>query len=263
MNVTLSRALVAEFLGTAFLLIAVCGSGALAHSLDQGNVALSVLCVAFATGTALCALILTFGAVSAHFNPVVTITAALRREFPWAKVLPYVDCQVAGAIFGVIIANLMFGLPAVTISDTARTGAGQWLGEVVATFGLLGVIFGCGKSKPDALPFAVPAYVAAAIYFTSSTCFANPAVTIARIFTNTLTGILPAHVPAYIFAQLIGAALACGVFGWLFADAKVEGAATKLKLDQDFARDNETSTSNQPASVDREPAVSGYASSRR
>jgi glycerol uptake facilitator-like aquaporin len=215
----------------------------------------------------LCAIILTFGAISAHFNPVVTITAAIRGEFPWGKVLPYLAIQVAGAIFGVIIANLMFGLPAVTISDTARTGGGQWLAEVVATFGLLGVIFGCGKSKPDAIPFAVAAYVAAAIYFTSSTCFANPAVTIARIFTNTLTGILPAHVPAYIAAQLIGAVLACGVFGWLFADAKNAGKAA-LSPGEDFAVGYDDvmaspGLSSQPSSLDREPAASGYASSRR
>ncbi len=153
MNVTLRRALVAEFLGTAFLLIAVCGSGTLAHSLDQGNVALSVLCVAITTGTALCALICTFGAISAHFNPLVTVSCAVRREFAWARVLPYVAIQIAGAIFGVIIANLMFNLPPITISETARTGAGQWLGEVVATFGLLGVIIGCGKSKPESWLF--------------------------------------------------------------------------------------------------------------
>jgi glycerol uptake facilitator-like aquaporin len=261
MNATLSRALVAEFLGTAFLLIAVCGSGALAHSLDQGNVALSVLCVAFATGTTLCALILMLDSVSAHFNPLVTITAAIRRDFAWPKVLPYVATQVAGAIFGVVIANLMFDLPPIVISETARTGAGQLLAEVVASFGLLGVIFGCGKSRPAAIPFAVPAYVAGAIYFTSSTCFANPAVTIARIFTNTLTGILPAHVPAYIAAQCIGAVLACVVFGWLFASVKTDSDA--VQSDHDFAAGDEQYTSSQSAVIEREPELSGSASSRR
>ena len=230
-NVTLSRLLVAEFLGTAFLLITVCGSGILAHSLDQGNVALSVLCVAISTGCALCALILTFGHLSAHFNPIVTLTAALRKDFPWSRVLPYVLVQLAGAIFGVVIANLMFDLPAISISATARSSPGLWLGEVVATFGLLGVIFGCGKARPDAIPFAVPAYVAAAIYFTSSTCFANPAVTIARAFTDTLTGIMPAHIPAYIVAQIGGALLACAVFGWLFADAKGDVEAVRKAID--------------------------------
>lgn len=237
MNVTFSRMLAAEFIGTAFLLITVCGSGILAHSLDMGNVALSVLCVAISTGAALCALILTFGSLSAHFNPIVTLTAALRREFPWSRVLPYLAMQVLGAIFGVMIANLMFDLPAVTISATARSGPGLLLGEVVATFGLLGVIFGCGKSKPDAIPFAVAGYVAAAIYFTSSTCFANPAVTIARIFTDTLTGIQPAHVPAYIAAQFVGAGLACAVFGWLFADkpqSSIESVRASLEQIKDL-----------------------------
>ena len=259
MNVTLSRALVAEFIGTAFLLVAVCGSGALAHSLDQGNVALSVLCVAFATGTGLCALICTFGAISAHFNPIVTMASALRSEFAWAKVLPYVAVQVVGAIFGVIIANLMFGLPAVTISETARTGTGQWLGEVVATFGLLGVIIGCGKNKPEAGCFAVSAYVASAIYFTSSTCFANPAVTIARIFTNTLTGILPVDVPAYIAAQIVGAGLACAVFGWLFAESQAKG---KIKI-QDEDKTQGPGVYKNDDVADRVPVLSGYSSNRR
>ena len=220
MQASLSRVLVAEFLGTAFLLIAVCGSGTLAHSLDLGNVAISVLCVAVATGCALVALICMFGAISAHFNPLVTISLALRREFSWQRVPFYIAAQIVGAIAGVIISNLMFGLPAVTIGETVRTGSGQWLGEVVATFGLLGVIFGCGKSKPEAIPFAVPAYVAAAIYFTSSTCFANPAVTIARLFTNTLTGIRPLDVLPFIGAQCAGAAAALVLFGWLFANEK-------------------------------------------
>ena len=220
MKVTLIRALAAEFLGTAFLLIAVCGSGALADSLDQGNLAVSVLCVAFTTGLALCSLICTFGAISAHFNPLVTLTLALRRDLSWGRVLPYICSQVAGAICGVMVANLMFDLPAIVMSQTARTGTGLWLGEIVATFGLLAVVIGCGKNKPEAIPFAVPAYVAAAIYFTSSTCFANPAVTVARIFTNTLTGIQSEHALAYIVAQIVGAALSCIVFGWLFADPK-------------------------------------------
>jgi glycerol uptake facilitator-like aquaporin len=258
MHVTLSRALVAEFLGTAFLLIAVCGSGALAHSIDQGNIALSVLCVAFATGTTLSALILTFGALSAHFNPIVTLTSALRKEFAWARVAPYIATQVAGAIFGVIISNLMFDLPPIVISQTARASSGLWLGEVVATFGLLGVIFGCGKSKPEALPFAVPAYVAGAIYFTSSTCFANPAVTIARIFTNTLTGILPEHAPAYIVAQFVGAALACGVFGWLFAGTRDDGKAVSSR--DKFISDEMAASA---ASIERELVASGHNLKRR
>lgn len=214
-----ARALVAEFIGTAFLLLVVVGSGILAHSLDQGNVALSVLCVALSTGAVLTALILTFGGISAHFNPVVTVASALRKEFAWRSVIPYILAQVLGACAGVILSNLMFDLPAVTISSTARHSTGLWLGEVIATFGLLGVIWGCGKNRPEAVPYAVAAFVTGAIYFTSSTCFANPAVTIARTLTDTLTGIAPGDVLAYIAAQAVGAGLALTVFGWLFQSA--------------------------------------------
>jgi len=257
--------LVAEFIGTAFLLITVCGSGMLAHSLDQGNIALSVLCVAISTGCALCALILTFGHISAHFNPIVTLTAALRKDFAWSRVVPYVGAQVAGAIFGVLIANLMFDLPAIQIAATARSSPGLWLGEIVATFGLLGVIFGCGKAKPEAIPFAVPAYVAAAIYFTSSTCFANPAVTIARIFTDTLTGIQPAHVPAYIVAQLVGAVLACTVFGWLFADDKSDEVGEKSEHIDALKKavDALEYADQHSAQAERELSLTGYSSNRR
>ncbi|MBU6454868.1 MAG: aquaporin family protein [Cyanobacteria bacterium REEB67] len=236
---TLSRALVAEFLGSAFLLVAVCGSGILAHSLDQGNVALSVLCVAFATGCALVALISMFGALSAHFNPIVTLALALRKEFAWPKVPFYIAVQVLGAVCGVIVANLMFDLPAMTISETGRSTCGLLIGEIVATFGLLGVIFGCGKSRPEAIPFAVPAYVAAAIYFTSSTCFANPAVTIARIFTNTLTGIKPVDVLPFIAAQVVGAVLALVLFGWLYGESS-EGEKEDFadNLNENFAPDS-------------------------
>jgi len=259
MSAQFSRALLAEFLGTAFLLITVCGSGILAHSLDQGNVALSVLCVAFSTGAALSALILTFGSISAHFNPVVTLASALRGEIAWIKVMPYILVQIAGAICGVIVANLMFSLPPIVLATTARTGPGQWLAEVVATFGLLGVIFGCGKSRPEALPLAVPAYVAAAIYFTSSTCFANPAVTIARIFTDTLTGIQAAHVPAYIAAQLLGGGLACVVFGWLFLEIAEDKNSEAISIvDPQFEVDSTVGKI-----YENPPALSGYFSGRR
>ncbi len=218
----LARALVAEILGTAFLLATVVGSGILAHHLDLGNLALTVLCIAFATGGVLAALISAFSSVSAHFNPIVTVVLALRKEFSWKYVLPYIVAQICGAILGVMVANLMFDLPALVISTTARTGAGQWLGEAVATFGLIGVIIGCSRGNARAIPYAVAAYVAGAIYFTSSTCFANPAVTIARMFTDTLTGIMPAHVPAFIATQILGGFTAAFVFGWLFADTKSE-----------------------------------------
>ena len=217
----LARALAAETLGTAFLLATVVGSGALADKLDLGNLAVSVLCVAFATGAVLIALIAAFGSISAHFNPIVSLVCALRGEFKWKLVAPYIVAQLTGAILGVVVANLMFDLPAVTISTIVRSGMGQWLGEFVASFGLIGIILGSARSNSNT-GIAVPAYVAGAIYFTSSTCFANPAVTVARIFTGTLTGILPADVPAFVLSQLVGALCAAVVFGWLFAADKGE-----------------------------------------
>lgn len=212
----LSRALVSEFIGSAFLLAAVVGSGALAHKLDMGNIALSVLCVSFATMGTLTALIYALGTCSAHFNPVVTLALAARKEFSWRNVPAYILAQVAGACTGVIITNLMFDLPAVCISDTVRGGTGQLIGEVVATFGLLGIIFGTAKNPANPGPIAIPLYVAGAIFFTSSTCFANPAVTIARTLTATLCGIGPASVIPFIGAQIVGASAALAVFGWLF-----------------------------------------------
>lgn len=220
----LSRALIAEFFGTAFLLATVVGSGALAERLAQGNVALCVLCVAFATGMVLYALIQCFATVSAHFNPAVTLVTCLRREFDWRNLLPYWAAQLAGACAGVVVANLMFDLPVAAISSTIRGGLdhpGQWLGEIVATFGLIATIIGVGKTDAKAVPFAVSAYVAGAICFTSSTCFANPAVTISRILTGTLTGIAPSCVPGFIIAQMIGALLAVAIFGWLFRTSEV------------------------------------------
>jgi glycerol uptake facilitator-like aquaporin len=214
-SMQIARPLVAEFTGTAFLLIAVVGTGILAHQLDQGNLALAVLSVAVATGATLLALILSLSHISSHFNPVVTLALAIRREFKWSWVLPYIAAQILGACAGVMLSNLMFDLPLATISDTARHAPGQYLGEFIATFGLLGVIFGAGKGRPDFAPFAVAGYVLGAIYFTSSTCFANPAVTISRMFTATLTGIAPADVPGYIAAQLVALASALVFFGWL------------------------------------------------
>lgn len=212
----LTRALVCEFLGTALLLATVVGSGILSHKLDMGNVALTVFMVSIATAGTLTAGILSLGHISAHFNPIVTLASALRKELPWSNVTPYWLVQVAGAIAGVALANLMFELPAISISETARSGAGQYLGEFIATFGLLGVIFGCARSNPSMIPFAVPFYVAGAIMFTSSTCFANPAVTIARALTGTITGISPDCVVAFIVSQIAACLAAVGLFGWLF-----------------------------------------------
>lgn len=227
-----SRALVCEFLGTAFLLATVVGSGILGNNLDSGNVAVAVLAVAFATGTVLTALILCFGGISSHFNPVVTLVSAVRGDLKWNAVLPYILAQIAGACFGVIVANLMFGLPAVVISQHARTGIGQWIGEFVATFGLLCVILGTGKSKPASVPFAVGAFVAGGIWFTSSTCFANPAVTVARVLTDTLTGIRAADIPAFVLCQLAAAVIALPTLGWLFARDE-HGESSERKQLQD------------------------------
>ncbi|MBY0357418.1 MAG: aquaporin family protein [Candidatus Obscuribacterales bacterium] len=232
----LLKAATCEFIGTAFLLATVVGSGILAHKLDAGNVAVSVLAVAFATGTVLTALILAFGSISCHFNPIVTLASAIRKEFSWSWVIPFFIVQIAGAAFGVVIANLMFDLPGMTIASTPRSGFGQWLGEFVATFGLLGVIFGTAKSRASALPFAVGAYVAGAIWFTSSTCFANPAVTIARALTDTLTGIRPTDVAAFIYAQGAGATAALIIFGWLFAADQAE-LSKRQELDRLYEKE--------------------------
>ena len=243
-----ARVLVAECIGSAFLLMVVVGSGILADKLNGGaNLALSVLCVAFATGGVLYALITSLGAVSAHFNPAVTLVSAFRRELSWSLVLPYIVSQILGACLGVIMANLMFDLPAVTISQTARHASGQYLGEFIAIFGLLGTIFGTARHRPEAVPAAVAAYVAGAIYFTSSTCFANPAVTTARTLTGTLTGICPADVAAYVAFQVLGALSAMVVFGWLFKaeDGEIEKIRRelteeelRLRLERDYKLHN-------------------------
>ena len=214
---SLARSLAAEFLGTAFLLAVVVGSGIMADKLDQGNVAITLLAVAGATGAVLLAVIHAFASISAHFNPAVTLFSALRKDLQWSAVLPYITAQVSGGIFGVVLTNLMFGLPAVAMSASVRTGPEQWLGEIIATFGLLTVIVGCGKSSPAAVPSSVAAYVTGAIWFTSSTCFANPAVTIARAFTDTITGIRPVDCGPFVLAQIAGVFLAVAVLGWLFA----------------------------------------------
>ena len=224
-----SRALACEFIGTAFLLATVVGSGALAHKLDAGNVAVTVSSVAIATGCVLVALILSLGSISCQLNPIVTLASAIRRELSWKMVAPYLVAQVAGGIFGTVVANLMFDLPAVVLSTTARTGSGQWIGEIVATFGLLGVIFGTARANVKAVPIAVGCYVAGAIWFTSSTCFANPAVTVARIFTDTICGIRALDVLPFIAAQLGGMTLALAFFGWLYAESDDEKLARELR----------------------------------
>jgi glycerol uptake facilitator-like aquaporin len=208
--------LVAEFLGTAFLVAAVVGSGIMAERLAGGNVALALLANTIATGAALVALIFAFGPVSgAHLNPAVSLADALESGLPWSGALSYIVAQLLGGVFGAVAAHAMFGLPLISLSHRARGGPAQFLSEFIATFGLLSVIWGCSRSRPDVVPFAVGSYITAAYWFTSSTSFANPAVTLARSLSNTFSGIRPTDVPLFIFAQLAGAIAATFLFRWL------------------------------------------------
>lgn len=214
---SLGQRLVAEWLGTAFLLAAVVGSGIMAERLAGGNVALALLCNTIPTGAILVVLILIFGPLSgAHFNPAVTLAFASRRELPWGLAGLYIVAQITGGIVGVWAAHLMFELPLWQASLTVRNGAGQWFAEGVATFGLLLTIFGCVARAPTAVPYAVGLYITSAYWFTSSTSFANPAVTIARSLSNTFAGIAPENVAPFVAAQLSGAALAVMLSGWLW-----------------------------------------------
>lgn len=224
---TLARRVVAEFTGTLFLLAAVVGSGIMGDRLAGGNVALALLANAIATGVSLVAIILAFGPISgAHLNPAVTLADAWQGGMPWREAGLYVVAQLAGALAGVMIAHLMFGLPLLSASRHARTGAAQVFSEFVATFGLLAVIWGCVRHRSPAVPFAVGAYIAGAYWFTASTSFANPAVTIARAATDTFAGIRPVDVFAFIGAQLAGALAATVLFRWLtLPEAKAEISA--------------------------------------
>lgn len=210
------RELVSEGIGTAFLLAAVVGSGIMGEQLAGGDVAIALLANTIATGAALAALILTFGPISgAHFNPAVTIADASQGGLPWRRVPGYIGAQVAGAVCGVWLAHVMFALPLFMRSTHERAGASQAASEFVATFGLLSVIWGCSRRRSEAVPFAVAAYIVAAYWFTASTSFANPAVTIARSMTDTFAGIRPSDVPTFVAAQLAGAAAATALFRWL------------------------------------------------
>jgi glycerol uptake facilitator-like aquaporin len=212
----LDRCAVAEGVGTALLLAAVVGSGIMGERLAAGNVAIALLANTLATGAALVALILTFGPISgAHFNPAVTLADASQGGVTWSAVPVYLVAQVAGAFVGVALAHLMFGEPLFTASRHARHGFPQLVSEFVATFGLLAVIWGCVRSRAAAVPFAVAAYITAAYWFTASTSFANPAVTMARAASDTFSGIRPADAPGFIVAQLAGAAAATALFRWL------------------------------------------------
>jgi glycerol uptake facilitator-like aquaporin len=213
----LAQRVFAEWLGTAFLLAAVVGSGIMAAKLAGGNTALALLCNTIATGAILAVLILVFGPISgAHFNPAVSLAFAHRRTLPWREAAIYIAAQVLGGIAGVWAAHLMFELPVWQFATTMRTGAGQWLAEAVATFGLLVTIFGCVARAPAAVPYAVALYITSAYWFTASTSFANPAVTVARALSDTFAGIAPASVPAFVLAQLLGMAAAVSVGAWLW-----------------------------------------------
>ena len=216
MTASLSRRLVAEAVGTAFLLAAVVGSGIMGERLAGGNVAVALLANTLSTGAALVALILTFGSISgAHFNPAVTLAEASQGGLAWGDVPSYVVVQVAGAFGGVAAAHVMFEMLLFIASRHARAGPAQVFSEFVATFGLLAVIWGCARLRSSAVPFAVAAYITAAYWFTASTSFANPAVTLARSATDTFAGIRPADAPAFILAQLLGAGSATALFCWL------------------------------------------------
>jgi glycerol uptake facilitator-like aquaporin len=212
------RALAGEAVGTAMLLTAVVGSGIMAERLSGGNVGLALLANAIATGGALFALIHTFAAVSgAHFNPLVTLAAMIRGEMSRGRALGYIVVQIVGGIFGVWVAHLMFALPILQTSAHDRTDLGQWAGEFVASFGLMALIESGRRHFAASLPATIAAYITGAYWFTSSTSFANPAVTIARSFTDTFAGISPPHVPGFIIAQLLGGFTAVALFNWLFA----------------------------------------------
>jgi len=232
------RPVLAEALGTALLLAAVVGSGIMGERLAGGNVGLALLANTVATGAALVALILTFGPISgAHFNPAVTLADATQGGIAWREVPFYLGAQIIGAFAGVAAAHLMFEAPLFFVSQHARSGWAQGFSEFVATFGLLAVIWGCARLRSAAVPFAVAAYITAAYWFTASTSFANPAVTLARAASDTFAGIRPVDVPGFVAAQLIGAAAATMLFRWLVPNlpesardvvgARIEGGGSR------------------------------------
>jgi glycerol uptake facilitator-like aquaporin len=215
--VSFGRRVFCEGLGTALLLAAVVGSGIMAQRLSAGNAALALLGNTLPTGAILAVLIQVFGPLSgAHFNPAVSVALAMRRTLPWLDTAAYIAAQIGGGLLGVWIAHLMFDLPLWQISATPRTGVGQWLAEFIATFGLLLTIFGCAARTPAAMPYAVGLYITAAYWFTASTSFANPAVTIARGLSDTFAGIAPAGIIPFIAAQLVGMLTAVVLGRWLW-----------------------------------------------
>jgi glycerol uptake facilitator-like aquaporin len=215
---SLARQCVSEFIGTAFLLAAVVGSGIMGEKLAAGNVAIALLANSLATGFALYALIVAFSARSgAHFNPVVTLVLAVHKEFRAHAVAPYFIAQILGAVAGVVIAHAMFDLQLLQLAIKERSSAGQWLSEIVATAGLVFVVLSCDRSRPWAAPAAIGAYIAAAYWFTASTSFANPAVTVARGLTTTFAGISPGHIAPFVAAQFLGAGVGLALDRFLVA----------------------------------------------
>jgi len=213
---TSARKITAEAIGTMLLLAAVVGSGIMGERLSGGNAAIALLANTVSTGATLAAIILAFGGISgAHFNPAVTLAAAWKGDLQWREVPGYLSAQLLGAFAGVAAAHTMFGEPLFEASQHSRTGGAQMFSEFIATFGLLSVIWGCSRIRSEAVPFAVGAYIAGAYWFTASTSFANPAVTLARSFTNTFSGIRPVDAPGFIAAQLIGAVAAAALWAWL------------------------------------------------
>ena len=229
MTPTLLRRTVCEFLGTGFLVAAVVGSGIMAEKLAAGNVAIALLANTVVTGAALVALILTFGPISgAHFNPAVTFVDAMEKGVSWIDAACYLPAQCLGGIAGAIAAHLMFQLPLISISHHARAGSAQLFSEFIATFGLLSVIWGCSRVRSEMVAFAVGAYITAAYWFTASTSFANPAVTIARSLSDTFAGIRPGDVPLFIVAQFLGAIAATILFRWLVPTLNVRARQVLL-----------------------------------
>lgn len=232
---TLARRLTAEFLGTAFLLAVVIGSGIMGERLSNGNIGIALLANTLSTGAGLLALILMFGPVSgAHFNPVVTLSEAWQKNVAATETGLYIAIQITAAYCGVAMAHLMFDVPVFFASSHVRTGLPQWWSEFVATFGLIGVIIGCSRSRPTITPFAVAAYITSAYWFTASTSFANPAVTLARAASDTFAGIRPDDVPGFIIAQLCGAAAATLVLTWLYPPAPKDATVAGTVAPSEF-----------------------------
>jgi glycerol uptake facilitator-like aquaporin len=237
MKISLARRVVAEFLGTAFLVAAVIGSGIMGEKLANGNVALALLANTIATGAALVALILAFGQVSgAHFNPVVTLMDAWEKGLPWAETPHYIVSQVLGGVTGTVLANLMFALPPVFLSRHVRSRPSQVFSEFIATFGLICVIWGCSRLRNNTVAYAVGAYITAAYWFTASTSFANPAVTIARCLSDTFAGIRPIDVPGFVAAQVLGGIAATAVFRWLLPNLQNRASEVLVAHDSEQNR---------------------------